>query len=38
MKPELREILDALPRYADHEAAAPMLPRACYTSPEFFAF
>jgi phenylpropionate dioxygenase-like ring-hydroxylating dioxygenase large terminal subunit len=38
MKPELREILDALPCYAGHEAAAPMLPRACYTSPEFFAF
>src|SRR5258708_20885616 len=35
---ELRTILDALPPYAGHEAAAPMLPRFCYTSPEFFEF
>jgi phenylpropionate dioxygenase-like ring-hydroxylating dioxygenase large terminal subunit len=38
MNPELRAILDALPSYAGHEAAAPMLPRFCYTSPEFFEF
>jgi phenylpropionate dioxygenase-like ring-hydroxylating dioxygenase large terminal subunit len=34
----LRAILDALPDYAGHEAAAPMLPRKCYTAPEFFEF
>ncbi|HVH82538.1 MAG TPA: aromatic ring-hydroxylating dioxygenase subunit alpha, partial [Stellaceae bacterium] len=38
MNPELSAILDALPPYAGHEAAAPMLPRQCYTSPEFFEF
>jgi phenylpropionate dioxygenase-like ring-hydroxylating dioxygenase large terminal subunit len=38
MSPELRTILDALPPYAGHEAAAPMLPPPCYTSPAFFAF
>ena len=38
MNPEVRAILDALPPYAGHEAAAPMLPRFCYTSPEFFEF
>jgi len=38
MSPELRTILGALPRYAGNEVAAPMLPRHCYTSPEFFAF
>jgi phenylpropionate dioxygenase-like ring-hydroxylating dioxygenase large terminal subunit len=38
MKPELRDILDALSPYDGHEAAAPMLPRGCYTSPEFFEF
>ena len=38
MNPELRTILNALPRYAGHEAAAPMLPPGCYTSPEFFDF
>jgi phenylpropionate dioxygenase-like ring-hydroxylating dioxygenase large terminal subunit len=38
MNPELRAILDALPPYAGHEGAAPMLPRFCYTSPEFFEF
>jgi phenylpropionate dioxygenase-like ring-hydroxylating dioxygenase large terminal subunit len=36
MTPELRAILDSLPPYAGHEAAAPMLPPQCYTSPEFF--
>ena len=34
----LQSILDTLPAYAGHEAAAPMLPRQCYTSGEFFAF
>ena len=38
MNPELSAILDALPPYAGHEAAAPMLPRQCYTSPAFFEF
>jgi phenylpropionate dioxygenase-like ring-hydroxylating dioxygenase large terminal subunit len=35
---ELATILEALPAYQGHEAAAPMLPKQCYTSPEFFAF
>jgi phenylpropionate dioxygenase-like ring-hydroxylating dioxygenase large terminal subunit len=35
---ELATILDALPPYDGNEAAAPMLPRQCYTSAEFFAF
>jgi phenylpropionate dioxygenase-like ring-hydroxylating dioxygenase large terminal subunit len=34
----VREILAALPQPTGHEATAPMLPRSCYTSPEFFAF
>ena len=38
MNAELRAILGALPEYAGHEAAAPMLPRQCYTSPAFFEF
>ena len=38
MNPELAEILAALPPYEGHEAAAPMLPRQCYTSPAFFEF
>lgn len=38
MSTELKAILDALPPAAGHEAAAPMLPKQCYTSPEFFAF
>jgi phenylpropionate dioxygenase-like ring-hydroxylating dioxygenase large terminal subunit len=38
MSTELRAILEALPPYAGHEASAPMLPRQCYTSPEFFEF
>jgi phenylpropionate dioxygenase-like ring-hydroxylating dioxygenase large terminal subunit len=38
MNPELSAILDALPAYEGHEAAAPMLPRQCYTSPAFFEF
>jgi phenylpropionate dioxygenase-like ring-hydroxylating dioxygenase large terminal subunit len=36
--PELTAILDALPEYAGREAAAPMLPPSCYTSPAFFEF
>ncbi|HEX3953412.1 MAG TPA: aromatic ring-hydroxylating dioxygenase subunit alpha [Stellaceae bacterium] len=35
---EVRAIIDALPPYAGNEAAAPMLPKFCYTSPEFFEF
>jgi phenylpropionate dioxygenase-like ring-hydroxylating dioxygenase large terminal subunit len=35
---ETRAILDLLPPYAGNEAAAPMLPRLCYTSPVFFEF
>jgi len=38
MTTDLSALLDALPAYAGHEAAAPMLPPQCYTSPEFFAF
>jgi phenylpropionate dioxygenase-like ring-hydroxylating dioxygenase large terminal subunit len=38
MNPELRAILEALPPSTGHEAAAPMLPRQCYTSPAFFEF
>ncbi|MGA8399883.1 MAG: aromatic ring-hydroxylating dioxygenase subunit alpha [Stellaceae bacterium] len=38
LDPEVREILAALPPYAGNEAAAPMLPRHCYTSPAFFEF
>lgn len=36
--PEVRAILDALPSPGAHAGAAPMLPAACYTSPEFFEF
>jgi phenylpropionate dioxygenase-like ring-hydroxylating dioxygenase large terminal subunit len=38
MNPELAAILDTLPPYEGHDAAAPMLPKQCYTSPSFFAF
>jgi phenylpropionate dioxygenase-like ring-hydroxylating dioxygenase large terminal subunit len=38
MTTDLSAILDSLPAYAGYEAAAPMLPPQCYTSPEFFAF
>jgi phenylpropionate dioxygenase-like ring-hydroxylating dioxygenase large terminal subunit len=38
MSPELSAILEALPAYAGNEAAAPMLPQQCYTSPAFFEF
>jgi phenylpropionate dioxygenase-like ring-hydroxylating dioxygenase large terminal subunit len=38
MNPELRAILDDLPPRSGNEAAAPMLPRQCYTSPAFFEF
>jgi len=38
MNPEVSAILDALPACAGHEAAAPMLPEQCYTSPAFFDF
>ena len=34
----VRAILNKLPGLAGHEAAAPMLPPECYTSPEFFEF
>ena len=38
MTNDLAAILGALPPYAAHQAAAPMLPPQCYTSAEFFAF
>jgi phenylpropionate dioxygenase-like ring-hydroxylating dioxygenase large terminal subunit len=38
VNPELRTIVEALSPYAGNEAAAPMLPRFCYTSPAFFEF
>ncbi|MBV9553174.1 MAG: Rieske 2Fe-2S domain-containing protein, partial [Alphaproteobacteria bacterium] len=38
MSTELRAILDALPPCGDREAAAPMMPKQCYTSAEFFEF
>jgi phenylpropionate dioxygenase-like ring-hydroxylating dioxygenase large terminal subunit len=38
MTTDLFALLGALPAYAGHEAAGPMLPPGCYTSPEFFAF
>jgi len=38
MSAALQAVLDALPPYAGNEAAAPMLPKECYTLPEFFAF
>ena len=38
MTTDLFALLDALPAYAGHEAAGPMLPPGYYTSPEFFAF
>jgi len=38
MNPELSAVLDALPACAGHEAAAPMLPKQCYTSTAFFDF
>jgi len=38
LSPVVRDILSRLPGLAGHEAAAPVLPRECYTSPEFFEF
>lgn len=38
LSPAIRKILEALPDPGAHEASAPMLPRECYTSPEFFEF
>ena len=38
MNTELVAILDRPPPYERHEAAAPMLPKQCYTSPAFFDF
>jgi phenylpropionate dioxygenase-like ring-hydroxylating dioxygenase large terminal subunit len=38
LSPSIRKILEALPDPRAHEASAPMLPRECYTSPEFFEF
>ena len=35
---DVRGILESLPDLAGYGAAAPMLPAACYTSPEFFEF
>ena len=34
----LKRTLELLPELDGHDAEAPMLPRACYTSHEFFAF
>jgi phenylpropionate dioxygenase-like ring-hydroxylating dioxygenase large terminal subunit len=38
MSPELAAILKALPPCEGQEAVAPMLPKQCYTSAEFFDF
>jgi phenylpropionate dioxygenase-like ring-hydroxylating dioxygenase large terminal subunit len=38
MSAALKAILAALPSCAGHGAAAPMLPKQCYTSPDFFEF
>jgi phenylpropionate dioxygenase-like ring-hydroxylating dioxygenase large terminal subunit len=38
LSPPIRKILEALTDPSAHESAAPMLPRECYTSPEFFEF
>ena len=38
LSPAVRDILNRLPGLAGHESSAPMLPRECYTSPEFFEF
>ncbi len=38
LSPALRKILEMLPDPSSHEASAPMLPRECYTSSEFFEF
>ena len=38
LTPEVKAILGLLPPYAGREAAAPMLPKFCYTSPAFFDF
>ena len=35
---DVQGILESLPDLAGYGAAAPMLPAACYTSPEFFEF
>ena len=35
---DVQGILESLPDLAVYGAAAPMLPAACYTSPEFFEF
>ena len=38
LSPAIRKILETLPDPGAHEASAPMLPRECYTSAEFFEF
>lgn len=38
LSPCVQDILAKLPALEGNEAAAPMLPRECYTSPEFFEF
>lgn len=38
LSPAVRAVLNKLPGLAGNEAAAPMLPAECYTSPEFFEF
>ncbi|MGH7014773.1 MAG: aromatic ring-hydroxylating oxygenase subunit alpha [Stellaceae bacterium] len=36
--PAIKSIFDQLPDLAGHDAEAPMLPKECYTSPDFFEF
>src|SRR5262249_20115168 len=38
LSPEVRSLLDRLPKIGDNSQTAPMLPRECYTSPELFEF
>jgi phenylpropionate dioxygenase-like ring-hydroxylating dioxygenase large terminal subunit len=38
MDPTVESILDQLPDSDGRSGTAPMLPRACYSSPEFFEF
>src|ERR1700687_4189696 len=38
LTPEVLSILDRLPKIGDNSQTTPMLPRECYTSPEFFDF
>lgn len=38
LSPAIVDLLGRLPPVAGHEAVAPMLPKECYTSPDFFEF